>query len=1191
MILKYLELSGFKSFPDRTRIEFGSGLTAVVGPNGSGKSNISDAVRWVLGEQSTKTLRGEKMEDVIFSGTKSRKAQGFAEVSLIIDNTDRTLGVDSDEVVVTRRYDRSGDSEYMLNRSTVRLRDIQEIFMDTGLGRDGYSLVGQGRIAEIVQSKSTQRREIFEEAAGIAKFRYRKNEAERSLTRAEDNLARLRDIVSELENRLEPLRIQAEKAKRYIELFAEKKKLEISIWTQSIDRANRELKDQSDRLLVYTQKRDALFKEIEETEQKIQQAFERMQLCNVKMDELRRERDTLNELIASRGSDIAVYENDIRHNTEQIKKAEKELAQITTGAEQLRLRLETSRKEAETVAGDIKAIAFEESAIEEQRAALRVQTEENSREETELLNAIHALSMEKAASQMEINSAKDMIEQLHSDAKRREEAAEALRRDAAQYREQMNTARALIKTITDNALSMTNTQKGLRMKLDTREQKLTAMKQDVDRMQRAVSERRQKQELLRAMEQSLEGYGFSVKEVLKRAKNGVLHGVCGTVSQIIKTDDEYAIAIETAISGALQNIITENENDAKAAIRLLDREKLGRATFLPITSVRGSRLTETGLDRYAGYVGLAADLVQYDERYRGIIDSLLGRVVVADDLDTASLIAKKYQYKFRVVSLDGQVINAGGSFTGGSRNKSTGLLSRKNEIDALGKEIDTLRKKADTAAAQMQSVEQEANRLKAELTAAEAELVTMNEDRIRAESEEKRLLGMIAKTEEQLSDMQADEARRVSREKSLNDTVAAAEKKMRQIEALQSEKQTAIDALRIKLSHVSTEREKLRDAALEFAEQRTMRTQELALLKQRIQITEENLNSDSDNAKRYTELCNALKAQNEELNRKITALRDDTASMLARIQAIGTEIDEQQKAREAAEASSTELRRAERSLSDEREAVNADATRLEERCNQLQRNYDELIEKLWTEYELTRNEAQRIAEPIEDLSRANSLLMSLRSKIRALGSVNTDAIEEYREVSERHAFMTKQIADAEKSRNELLRLIDDLTAQMKSIFAENFEQINTHFKRIFVELFGGGQAQLKMTDPDDVLETGIEIFVEPPGKVIKNLSSLSGGEQAFVAIAIYFAILKVHPAPFCILDEIEAALDDVNVDKYAAYLRTLSDKTQFIAITHRRGTMEAADILYGVTMQEEGVSKLLKMQVNQTAVTNLFETK
>lgn len=1188
MLLKYLELSGFKSFPDRTRIEFGTGLTAVVGPNGSGKSNISDAVRWVLGEQSTKTLRGEKMEDVIFSGTKTRKAQGFAEVSLMIDNTDRALGMDSDEVVVTRRYDRSGESEYLLNRSAVRLRDVQEIFMDTGLGKDGYSLVGQGRIAEIVQSKSTQRREIFEEAAGIAKFRYRKNEAERNLARAEENLARLRDILSELESRLAPLKEQSEKAKRYLELAQQKKSLEVSIWVQSIDQSNRALKDQSDKLLICTQRRDELDAQIEETEQKINEAFARMQKCLVSMEALRNERSSLTETIAARSADAAVYENDIRHNEERIAQMEREIAALNENANTARSTLSEKQAEAEKLAAEAVALADEAQRMEETHTAFVNEAQQAQSDEGACLTEIHTLNVEKTAAHMAASAAAESLAQLSADAKRREEAVASLRQDVEQYQKQIEVAQSLIETLDGRLLSMKNSQSGLRMKQQGREQKLAELQKEETRIAAQISERVQKQKLLSAMEQSLDGYAYSVKEILKRVKSGALSGICGTVSQIVRTDDAYATAIETALSASMQNLVTETEADAKAAIRLLQRENLGRATFLPVSAVRGTRLSCDGLVRYAGYVGLAAELVSFDEKYRGVIDSLLGRVAVAEDLDAAVLIAKKNQYKFRIVTLDGQVVNAGGSMTGGSRNKSTGLLSRKNEISALSKEISALSQKRAALTSAVQAAQRETARLQAELTAVDAELVTMNEDKIRAESEKQRLSGLLSKTNEQIADAQADETRRTARQRSLRETIASAQKKEQDISDQIVRKEESLSAIRLQLKEAANRREETDDSLRTLSERRAALSQKHALLSQEMQMVKERAESGSDDAARRKKECAALLEQNTQIRVRIETLRADTERMQTRIEAIAGELETQAAKQREAEGESESYRRGERVLSEQREQAVSEAARLEERCAQLQHSYDELIAKLWEEYELTRSEAQKLAQPVEDLTRANGQLTTLRSKIRSLGSVNVDAIDEYREVSDRYAFLMHQTKDAEQSRAELLRLIEDLTAQMQSIFAENFEQINRHFKRIFVELFGGGRAELKMTDPDDVLETGIEIFVEPPGKVIKNLSSLSGGEQAFVAIAIYFAILKVHPAPFCILDEIEAALDDVNVDKYAAYLRTLSDKTQFIAITHRRGTMEAADVLYGVTMQEEGVSKLLKMQVNEPGVTSLL---
>ena len=694
-----------------------------------------------------------------------------------------------------------------------------------------------------------------------------------------------------------------------------------------------------------------------------------------------------------------------------------------------------------------------------------------------------------------------------------------------------------------------------------------------------MKELQQKASLLEGMEQSLEGYAYSVKEVLKRSKSGVLTGILGTVSQLIQVEEEYAAAIETALGGAMQNLVTEDESAAKSAIRLLKQDNLGRATFLPLTSVQGGLLQVQGLEQYGGYVDLACNLIAYDPRYRQVMESLLGRIAIVDDLDTATIIARKYGYKFRIVTLDGQVVNAGGSMTGGSRNKSQNFLSRKNEIHALHGEIQSLREKSAGLTAQLRELQESAARMEAEVTAAAAEITTANEDRIRAEGEQKRLRQLaeqggvlLARLKEELSLRQEKEAGQREALVQGESRLTVLEEELRQGSEALSQLQSSSRGAAARRALLSEELSSLRIGQLGLEK-------DMEAVRQSIRDLEARRNSTDQQAARLEEQRRELAQANEGIRRDIQTLQAQAEACRGQIAGLDQSVAETMSRRQELEGETTSLRRQERELQEDKARLASELVRLDERRIQIQREYDGLISKLWEEYELTRSEAQKLAQRLEDPNAANRELLSLRSRIRALGSVNVDAIEEYREVRERYDFLKGQISDAERSRNELLRLIQTLTEQMCQIFADNFKKISHQFQSIFTQLFGGGQGELRLVEPDNLLESGIEILVAPPGKIINNLAALSGGEQAFVAIAIYFAILKVHPAPFCILDEIEAALDDVNVDKYAAYLRTLLDQTQFIAITHRRGTMEAADILYGVTMQEEGVSKLLQLKV------------
>lgn len=1179
MLLKYLDIQGFKSFPDKTRITFDKGLTAVVGPNGSGKSNISDAVRWVMGEQSTKTLRGAKMEDVIFAGTKNRKPQGFAEVSLTVDNTNREFAIDSDEVTITRKYYRSGESEYMINKTNVRLKDINEIFMDTGLGKDGYSLVGQGKIAEIVQSKSKERREIFEEAAGISKFRYRKNEAERNLANAEENLVRLRDILGELEGRIEPLKEQSEKAKKFLELSGRKKILEVSIWNDALERSNQLLKDQSDKILIATNQRDELEQKIVEIEEKIQSTFQEMQQCLIDIEQKRHQKEELEATISQLNSQIAVCQNDIQHNKQNADRIDSEIENYEVAIQ--RTTEEIHNKEEQIVAIKQEIEELEQSIAKKQEELLHFSDENESlnKKQQELSGELNKLLLEQSQIKMTIAQLTMNSSELQSSIESNTVELQNKKLELENYIKEQESALDFMQDLNDKVQSLSNALSGHKMKLDNRSEKLNNMKQDCDKADLAIKEKQQKVKLLESLEQSLEGFAYSVKEVVKRSKSGALHGILGTVSQIIDVKPEYSVAIETALGYAMQDIVVENESHAKAAIRVLQQQNLGRATFLPLTSVSGSTLDVNGLERYVGYIDLASNLITYDSKYKNIVASLLGRIVIVDDIDTAVMIAQKYGYKFKIVTLDGQVVNAGGSLTGGSRNKSQGFLSRKNEIQELKAEIRDLQEKHQESLKRMQLLQAEVSQIEAEYNAIASELQTVNEDKIRIESELKRLSLMIEQIKALTSQMEVELKQKTEKLAQNKIDAENSKQKLSELEHSVIEINSALSGIQASSQGSTEYQTKLADELSEMKIQVVEKKKDIEAIILAIDELKKHIQATTSSTEKLLESKEEFVERNNEILEQIEHYKADIEHNKSQIALLNDEIAQITQKRQELEGNTTVLRKEERNITDEKEKVASEIVRLEERHLAMQREYDEIITKLWDEYELTRSEAQAIAIELENIPKANTELNSIKSKIRALGSVNVAAIEEYKEVSERYEFLNAQVADAEKSRNELIRLIGELTQKMQDIFAENFEKINHHFQKIFVELFGGGRAELTLTEPDNLLESGIEIFVEPPGKIIKNLASLSGGEQSFVAIAIYFAILKVRPAPFCILDEIEAALDDVNVVKYANYLKSLSDKTQFIMITHRRGSMEAADVLYGVTMQEEGVSKLLELNV------------
>ena len=1181
MLLKSLEIHGFKSFPDKTVLRFDRGMTAVVGPNGSGKSNISDAIRWVLGEQSTKSLRGAKMEDVIFNGTEKRRPVGFAEVSLVIDNKDRALGFDADDVKVTRRYYRSGDSEYLLNNASVRLKDIQLLFMDTGLGRDGYSIVGQGRIGDIVASKSNDRREIFEEAAGIAKYRYRKNEAERRLAAAEDNLVRLRDIVTELEERVGPLAAQAEKAKKFLEFAGEKKTLEIGLWLHVIRATKDTLRDLNAKLELARTQYDAAGEAADEWYRQIEEIGRRSAEISARMDELRRSTAATEEQAAALDSRAAVRRNDMAHNADTIERLLGDIAESDSGDD--RIREEIARREQE--------IAEKQAAIaesERQRLAAAEELEgltKSSDEATDRMSALsekaNALALALSDTRVQSGTAESALTEITLRLSQINASVIGRQQEVAAAKAERDACRKDAAEAEERAESLKNSAEGYRLRAKSRAEKRDAAKETADQLRLDAEEKLRRVRLLEELERSMEGFSGSVKAVIRQAERGALTGILGPVSRLLRTTPEYALAIETALGAAAQNVVCSREEDAKRAIAYLKESKGGRATFLPLSTIKGNRLRENGLDDAPGFVGLACELVQFAPEYAGVADSLLGRVAVAEDLDYAVSLARRFGYRFRIVTLDGQVVNAGGSLTGGSASKNAGLLSRRGEIERLQKEAEALAAKAREAQENWKRLSEEAALVEAEWTGLQGELSTAQEDKIRLDGELRRLEEQLSAGERSLSESAEEIRSLTARAGDCRGRMAEAAERMQALEADKAAVEQEIAGISGGRQQLTEQRSTLseRIAALKLAEVAAQK--EIEAAHAAIGEWEARFRDAESYRARLQEQIGQVKEQNTAIEAELTSLADEAAALRAQSASVETQIAKLAEERSEGERQQTVLQQKSREKLDERELAGREAGRLEERCLAAQRESDEVVKKLFEEYELTRSEAEEITEPIADVPAANRRLNELKSKIRSLGSVNVDAIEEYKEVSERYEFLSGQVRDVEVSKAELQKLISELTGQMKELFLERFRQINGYYGEIFAELFGGGTAELSLTDPEDVLGSGIEMKVQPPGKVILNLDVLSGGEKALAAIALLFAILKVTPSPFCVLDEIEAALDDVNVDRYARYIHRMEDKTQFIVITHRRGTMEEADVLYGVTMQEQGVSKLLELRASE----------
>ena len=1002
MYLKALELQGFKSFPDKTRITFEKDVTAIVGPNGSGKSNIADAILWVMGEQRSKTLRGGKMEDVIFGGTEKRGALGFAQVSLIIDNSERIFDCDNSELMLTRRYYRSGESEYYINREAVRLKDINSLLMDTGLGRDGYSIIGQGRIDEIVSTKSSERREVFEEAAGISRYRSRKEESERKLAKTEENLLRINDKIDELELQVEPLRRQSETAKKYLILRDELRVREISVWMASLDRLHSQA--------------EAVNNDYENAKRELDEAHR-----------------SLEALYASSGNiSERMHEKDIEAEKarERLSAAEGRAADCDARAAVLRANIKSSSESVDRMKADI-------SEAETRVREIGGQIEENKLRIDELSKALSELSDKQ-------NSSANIIE-------------------------------------------------GCRMKLQSRENAAELLREKVSRLSVDCRSMDARIHMLSEMEKEYEGFSKAVKTVMRESARGNLRGVHGPVANLVKADNECALAIETALGAAMQNIVVDSQNDGRSAIELLKRTDSGRATFLPVDTVRGSVMRDAPVND-PGFVGVAYDLVTFDPKYESIFANLLGRTVVAETLADAVRMSKANGNRLRIVSLDGQLINAGGSMTGGSAAKGTGILSRANELEELKKRRIKLESDFNSASAELDKARTALSGLRYELDMALEDQAEILRDKASVEAEKRATEAAVSQFELLMENLSGDSELR-------HRAIKKAENSIKDIE-------NDLDAV-------------LKQRGTIMAEAEEIRAEISEIINKRLELEGRRTKTDKDTQERNRELL--------ELERSCARFEQKK---------LAADMEEKQ-----------------------------------------------LLDKLWDNYELSHSAAQELRQPVENIQKESRGINDLRRQISALGTPNIGAIEEYERVSSRYEFLTGQRDDIEKAKKELLGIINDVTSEMQEVFLREFKLIDENFRQTFLELFGGGKAAILLEDEANPLECGIEIKVQPPGKAVSTISLLSGGEKAFVAIALYFAILKVRPTPFCVMDEIEAALDESNVIRYADYMRRMCDKTQFIVITHRRGTMEEADHLYGVTMQEKGVSKVIELDLEQAQKT------
>ena len=1181
MYLKSLEVQGFKSFPDKTLIRFGDDITAIVGPNGSGKSNISDAILWVMGEQSTKTLRGAKMEDVIFGGTQKRAAVGFAEATLTLDNTDRALAYDADEVMVTRRYYRSGDSEYYINRQSARLRDIHELFMDTGLGREGYSNIGQGRIDEILSLKSADRREIFEEAAGISKYRHRKEETERKLAHTEDNLLRIGDKVSELELQLEPLKIQSEKARKYLEMRDELRGVEVAVWLDTLDKlsaaAKKAEEDYASASFVLQQAHEELehlYAQSEAFGEQLRQRDGDLETVRLKVNmleathqQLEGQMAVLRGNIQNNDANITRIEEELKGTddrsggiTAQIEQAQQRIAQIEEEMSQKQLRITDLQQQ-------LAAMAANAQGITRQFLELRSQ-------ETRLSSDIAALEADSRGLQESRAQTAERLGQLRTDL-----AAGGERREMAQ--QELDSCRKELKQAQEEVTAANNTINGYTLRQSTRVKRrddLDATVRDLTAKLDAVAA---KVRVFRAMERDFESYQKSVRLVMQESQRGGLRNVHGPVSKLIRTEDEYTVAIEIALGAAMQQIVVENEQDGKACISWLKRTGAGRATFLPLSTIQAKGLNENGLSKCRGFVGMASELVDAQDKYHAIVENLLGRTVIVRDIDAAIAMANQYKNRFKIVTLDGQVMNPGGSMTGGSVNKEAGILSRANELEKLTKEEAELKEKLQSAESELQEAQRLFDQVEFQLTTAREQLRQSEDQVLRLQGQEKQheiLLQAIVDAE---SAAQKEQTALEQRDTLDRERLAADQAKSQIFTA--------------QLAQTRQQIEMLESSQTEASEASAVITDEMTAVKTEAAAMEAERTTALNHIADLNNLRSAMEGDRERKNALIDAFRTDNARLEAEIAVLKqrqTENDtEAENCKE--QMSSVVKDRADTEAAktrSEREAQekNKDILNMERACALLEQKKvtssleeKQIIDKLWDSYDLTPGTAAEHRTEIESIAAGNRRIGELKRKIAALGTPNLGAIEEYARVNERYSYLAEQRDDVLNSKRELENIIRDITKEMTVIFVEEFRKINEYFGKTFEEMFGGGKGALILEDPENPLTCGIEIRVQPPGKQLKTITLLSGGEKAFVAIALYFAILKVRPTPFCMLDEIDAALDDRNVERFASYLRNLGQKTQFIVITHRRGTMEASDVLYGVTMQEQGISKLLRLDLNQ----------
>jgi len=1181
LYLKSLEIQGFKSFPTQTRLTFDKPITGIVGPNGSGKSNIADAILWVMGEQSTKTLRGGKMEDVIFGGTPIRPQQNFAEVSLILDNTDGHLNIETSEVMLTRRYYRSGESEYYINQSLVRLKEMTELLMDTGLGREGYSVIGQGKISEILSTKSKDRRDIFEEAAGISRYRHRKDESERKLQQTEENLVRIGDRISELELQVEPLREQAEVAKKYNLLSGEMRGIEISLWLRDLESISTRTEKAESEHLEATRDFDATQIKLDEIFSQSESLSELTVESDIDAEKIRSQVSELEQKSGDTQKSIAVLESELKSNTGQIENISVELKSSDEQHDGVDEKISDREKRLNEISDKVKGKAELIDKLVNELGEISGSTGESTMKHNELIKQEQELQANHSDKKSEFSALASKAQELYDmDESVKKKLAAAKEDLKAHESEHKKHSKELEKAL-EESTSLENVIKGLTIKTDNRTRKAEESTANLERLSFDLKTLESRKALLSEMEKEYQGYSKSVKMVMQEHTRGSLKNIHGTVGSLIKTDDNYTVAIETAFGGAISNIVVNTEEDGKAAINLLKRRDGGRATFLPLSTIKGTTINESEFKNETGFIAVAVNIVKYDAKYSNIYANLLGRVVIAEDLTSAISIAKKHAHKYKVVTLDGQVINTGGSMTGGSAAGNVGVLSRANELTQLDGRIKTLTGEFEDAQRKNAECIRERTAAEYELNTAQDEMRSIGEEIIKLELEKKHREMNIQTLADSVKEYD-DEINTIEKRIDTNTTDSEKLKKLlleleAQIDTLKESIDEAIrgyEELSAERERVNTELAELRSdiAALEAESDAVKRT-----------VTELNdLRSEmSDSRERQLETISTLEEKNRAICIEISEKELEAQLFNEQITAHKERLTKINERKLEIEAKRSNINKSTKDLTDELYEKQRKVSNLDLKKQNIVNEKDLIIDRLWSSYELTPNAAVNHGTPIESPTAAKKRLNSIKREIDELGIPNLGAIKEYERVSERYEFYTTQRDDVDKAKSELLGIIEEITSHMRDIFVREFSLISDSFEKTFKELFGGGEASLILEDPDDVLNCGIEIEVQPPGKSLKTITLLSGGEKAFVAIAIYFAILTVRPPPFVVMDEIDAALDDANVIRFSDYMRFMSNKTQMITISHKRGTMEEADVLYGITMQELGVSNILCIDLQE----------